>query len=230
MSLNTREDAVEFFLELANDLDSAACGDTPMCAMEVVVDDTMRDRLIAALRAAIVEIEAGRLSGVEFFARRTEDGVEHFDTPEQAEQDMEREMEVLADASASYGWHENTDVVCWGLAVPVVVYDSVNQGPESGYSDFDYMVDYEPHEWLGQPPKATPFDPVAAYAHEELPVEHDGDYWYSPGVEDPIATITYSVEGGWCWTMGGEQHKVGSYEDAREQGNRAALGSVRHGA
>ena len=49
------------------------------------MSEQMKNRILASLRAAIVEIEADRLSGIEFYCRRIEHEVVFHDAAEEAE-------------------------------------------------------------------------------------------------------------------------------------------------
>lgn len=191
---------------------------------EKAMTEKMRERILAALRAAIVEIEAGRLSGIEFYSCRLEHDVAFHGTPAQAEDDMEDEITRARD-EASDGWDESAGSIQWGIAVPVVVHDELDMGPASGFCDFDTMLDYVGRDWLGRQGQCVAFDPVEAYADGRLPIYHDGEYWFSHDEgndPDPVATISYSSNGGWAWEMAGVIHHADSYGQARKDGNIAA--------
>lgn len=191
---------------------------------EATMTEKMRERVLAALRAAIVEIEAGRLSGIEFYSCRLEHDVAFYDTPAQAEDDMEDEITRARD-EASDGWDESAGSIGWGVAVPVAVHDEYDMGPTSGPCDFDTTLDYVGRDWLGQAGRCVAFDPVSAYEEGVLPIYHDGEYWFSHAEgndPDPVVTISYSPNGGWAWELDGMIHHADSYEQARKDGNIAA--------
>ena len=109
----------------------------------------MKDKILAALRAAIETIEAGELAGIRFVTLYAE-GEDFHDTADDAESEAEAELDARRDESTDdTGWHEGTGNIGWGIYVPVQVVDAIDRGPDPSRPQFDTILDYDLRDWDG---------------------------------------------------------------------------------